>query len=84
MQDASAEDSSTVGAVIREVTSGGAADKAGLKVGDVVTMFNDIPITSSTDLTAQVRALPAGADASLTYLRGNSAHDVDVTLGSLG
>jgi putative serine protease PepD len=84
VQDASAEDSSTVGALIMEVTPGGAADEAGLKAGDVVTLFNDIPITSSTDLTAQVRALPAGAKTGLSYLRGDSAHDVDVTLGSLG
>ena len=84
VQDASAEDSSTVGAIIKEITPGGAADKAGLKAGDVVTMFNDIPITSSTDLTAQVRALAAGADTSLSYVRGNAAHDADVTLGSLG
>jgi putative serine protease PepD len=84
VQDASAEDSSTVGALIKEITPGGAADKAGLKAGDVVTLFNDIPITSSTDLTAQVRALPAGAETSLSYVRGNAAHDADVTLGSLG
>ena len=58
--------------------------RPGSKSGDVVTLFNDIPITSSTDLTAQVRALPAGAETTLTYVRGNSAHDVDVTLGSLG
>jgi putative serine protease PepD len=67
-----------------EVTPGGAAEAAGLEVGDVVTMFNDIPITSSTDLTAQVRALPAGAETTLTYVRDGKAIDVDVTLGSLG
>jgi putative serine protease PepD len=83
VQDASSEDGATVGAVIREITPDGAADAAGLEVGDVVTVFNDIPITSSTDLTAQVRALPAGAKTTLTYVRDGKAHDVDVTLGSL-
>ena len=77
-------DGSTVGAVIRELTAGGAAEAAGLRVGDIVTVFNGVPITSSTDLTAQVRALPAGASTTLSYVRGNSAHDADVTLGSLG
>src|SRR4029079_14454540 len=40
VQDALSEDGSTVGAVIREVTAGRAAEKAGLRVGDIVTVFN--------------------------------------------
>ena len=57
---------------------------AGLKAGDVVTEFDGIPITSSTDLTAQVRALAAGADAR-AHLRAATARrtTVDVTLGEL-
>lgn len=75
--------STVVGATIKEVTSGGAADKAGLKPGDIVTQFNGTPITNSTDLTAQVRFLAAGASTSLTYMRNGSSKTVDVTLGSL-
>ncbi|MBG6107539.1 S1C family serine protease [Frigoribacterium sp. CG_9.8] len=84
VQDASATSSSAVvGASIKEVTSGGAADKAGVRSGDVVTGLNGVPITSSTDLTAQVRFLPAGASTTLTYVRGGKASTVDVTLGTL-
>ncbi|MCU1577491.1 MAG: serine protease, partial [Leifsonia sp.] len=43
----------TVGAQIKAITPGGAAEKAGLQVGDIVTNFNGVPITSATDLTAQ-------------------------------
>ncbi|MBN9141483.1 MAG: trypsin-like peptidase domain-containing protein [Micrococcales bacterium] len=80
---ATSSDSDVVGAVIQEITSGGGADKAGLKKGDVVTGFNGLAITSSTDLTAQVRALAAGSTAKLTYQRGGKESTVEVTLGEL-
>ena len=84
VQDVSPTSTSTVvGASIKEISSGGAADKAGLKSGDVVTVFNGAPITGSTDLTAQVRFLAAGSSTSLTYVRGGSSGTVDVTLGTL-
>ncbi|WP_350349534.1 trypsin-like peptidase domain-containing protein [Agromyces sp. G08B096] len=77
-----AEDASTVGALITEVSQGGAAESAGLQAGDVVTEFNGIPITDQTDLTAQVRAQEGGAKAELTYVRDGEAKTVDVTLGT--
>ncbi|MFW8746036.1 PDZ domain-containing protein, partial [Mesorhizobium japonicum] len=80
---ATADSSSPVGALIDSVPSGGAAAKAGLQKGDVVTKVGDIPITSSTDLTAQVRALAAGAQTQITYVRGGKATTVTVTLGTL-
>lgn len=80
---ATSADSDVVGAVIREITPGGAAAAAGLRPGDVVTRFNDMTITSSTDLTAQVRSLPAGASAELHYQRDGKAASVEVTLGEL-
>ncbi len=83
MKDATSDTSDTVGAEINDVTGGGAAETAGLKPGDVITPFNDTPITSSIDLTAQVRALAAGTTTSLTYVRGGNAHTIDVKLGSL-
>lgn len=81
---ATSADSDVVGSVIAGTTADGAAADAGLKVGDVVTEFNGHPITSSTDLTAQVRALAAGAEAELTYQRDGKATTVTVTLGQLG
>ncbi len=80
---ASAEDAeiTTVGALIQEVVADGAAEQAGLRPGDVVTEFNGHPITNSTDLTAQVRVLPAGATAELTFLRNGDPQTVEVTLG---
>ena len=73
----------TVGALIKSITAGGAAAKAGLKAGDIVTNFNGKPITDSTDLTAQVRALAGGSKASLTYQRDGQTRSANVTLGTL-
>ncbi|TFD86821.1 trypsin-like peptidase domain-containing protein [Cryobacterium serini] len=83
VKDASSSTSSTVGALISEVTSGGAAAEAGLAADDVITNFNGVPITDSIDLTAQVRVLPAGASADLTYVRDGKSVTVSVTVGAL-
>ncbi|MCU1571503.1 MAG: serine protease [Naasia sp.] len=72
------------GAYLDEVSSGGAAEAAGLKHGDVITQFNGVAITSQTDLTAQVRFLAAGSSAKLTYVRDGKAAEATVTLGTLG
>ncbi|RUQ99303.1 PDZ domain-containing protein [Labedella endophytica] len=80
---ASVEGSTVAGAVINEVSSNGAAEKAGIRSGDVITSFNGVPITGATDLTAQVRALAGGATASVVYQRDGQSYTVDVTLGRL-
>ncbi len=80
---ASDPQSTTVGALISEVSSGGAAEKAGLKKGDVITNFNGVPITDANDLTAQVRGLAAGDKAELTFVRGGKSSTVSVTVGQL-
>lgn len=74
--------SDTVGALISEVSPGGAAEDAGLQAGDVVTEFNGVPITDQTDLTAQVRALPGGAKAEITFTRDGDSQTATVTLGT--
>ena len=76
-------ESTVVGALIDSVVPGGAAEQGGLRSGDVITIFNGVPIAGSVDLTAQVRVLPAGASATLTYVRGGEAQEVTVTLGEL-
>jgi putative serine protease PepD len=80
---ASAADSPVVGALISDVSPGGAAADAGLAKGDIVTSFDGHPVTGATDLTAQVRGLAAGATAEVTYVRGDETKTVDVTLGEL-
>ncbi|MBH0131340.1 trypsin-like peptidase domain-containing protein [Salinibacterium sp. NK8237] len=81
--DPAQSDAEVVGASIVDVSAGGAAEEAGLEVGDIVTGFDGLPITNKTDLTAQVRAYAAGETVPLTYVRDGKGYSVDVTLGSL-
>jgi putative serine protease PepD len=75
------EDATIAGAYVESVTDGGPAAEAGLRQGDIVTAFNDLPITSSVDLTAQVRAVAGGSEATVTYVRDGETRTADVTLG---
>ncbi|GAA4179279.1 S1C family serine protease [Gryllotalpicola koreensis] len=75
-------DASTVGARIESVNAGSAAANGGLKAGDVVTNVDGVPVTSSDDLTAQIRSAAAGAKVKLTYVRDGKTYQADVTLGS--
>lgn len=84
VQDAaSAENASVAGALIAKVTDDGAAAAAGMKEGDIVTGFNGVPVTSATDLTAQVRAAAGGSKATVTYIRSGKEFEADVELGTL-
>ncbi|WP_236594657.1 trypsin-like peptidase domain-containing protein [Saccharothrix sp. 6-C] len=67
------------GAVVRDVTAGGAAAAAGVKSGDVITKFGDRPIDTSDSLVAAVRSRAPGEKVQLT-IGGNRT--VEVTLGS--
>ena len=72
------------GALVGELTPGGPGEKAGLKVGDIVTSFNGYKIDTAADLTAAVRAEPAGATATLEVTRGSENITITVVLGDLG
>ncbi len=76
-------ESTVTGALVDSVLPGGAAQVAGLDGGDIITVFNGVPITGSVDLTAQVRVLPAGATTTLIYVRDGEAREISVTLGEL-
>ncbi|KQX07360.1 MULTISPECIES: S1C family serine protease [unclassified Leifsonia] len=81
VQDATSADAGVVGALIKEVSSDGAAEKAGLESGDIVTEFNGVPISNATDLTAQVRYLAGGEKAELSFVRDGKTKTATVTLG---
>lgn len=59
----------TEGVFVYSVEDGGAGDKAGLKLGDVITKLNDTQITSREDLSAAKKGFKAGDTVTLTVLR---------------
>jgi putative serine protease PepD len=83
VRDFSEEDSSfSTGAYVEEVTEGGAAQKAGIQSGDVITKFAGTEVASAADLTALVRAQPAGAEVELELTRDGENLKFQVVLGN--
>lgn len=70
------------GAFISEVMPGSAADKAGLKVGDVITAINGQAISSFAEMRAKIATSGAGKEIDLTYLRDGKSNNAKVTLQS--
>lgn len=74
-----------VGVYVHEVTEGGAAEKAGLKMDDIITKVNDVEITSMTQLKDKVNSLRVGTKVEITYMRNSDGEykeaTVTVTLG---
>ena len=68
-----------LGAKIGEVTSGGPAEKVGLKPGVVVTKVNGKKIADGTELIVRIRAQEAGEKITLTLANGDN---VDLVLGT--
>lgn len=79
---ANAKGSTTVGGRLEEISAGGAAQKAGLKVGDVVVKFNGYPVTDANDLTALVRTSAAGENVTIEIIRDGERQNIAVTLGA--
>jgi len=57
------------GAEIQSITKESAAEKAGLKKGDIITKIDDRKIESSDDVTESIRSHKPGDKVSITYLR---------------
>lgn len=63
------------------VSPDGPAAKAGLKSGDVITKFNDVPIDSGPTLISEIWTHKPGDKIKITYTRDGKQSQVEVTLG---
>lgn len=73
------------GVYVAKVTSGSAADNAGIKKGDVITGVNGTTITTMSELKSQISSMNAGDKATIsvaTVENNYKSSDVEVTLGS--
>jgi len=68
------------GVVIAEVTPGGPAEKAGLKVGDAITAVDGNPVKNGDELVADISSQRPGSQHTLTYLRNNKEGKATVTI----
>jgi serine protease Do len=69
------------GAEIQSVTKESAAEKAGLKKGDIITKIDNRKIETTDDVTDAVRAHKPGDKVSITYLRDNKEQKATAELG---
>jgi serine protease Do/serine protease DegQ len=71
------------GVVIVEVASGGPAERAGLRRGDVVTHVNGHAVRSSADLRNQVGLLAPGEPVELRVVRDGQTRTVRARIESV-
>ncbi|MDH5783997.1 MAG: DegQ family serine endoprotease [Chromatiales bacterium] len=57
------------GAVVTQVSSGSPAEKAGLKIGDVITHINERPIKDASDVRNRIGLLRIGEKIEMRILR---------------
>ncbi len=72
-----------VGAFVSSINNGSAADRAGIRPGDVITAFNGREILNASDLPPQVGLLAPGSRATVTVRRDGGNRDLVVTLDAL-
>lgn len=69
----------TEGVFISAVDKGGAADRAGLQMGDVITRVDDHEIRSMADLTIVKKQYSAGDTVTLTVYRQGETRELELT-----
>jgi len=69
---------------ISRVYVGTPAEKAGFKAGDVVTKFNDKPVTTFDSLTAMIAECQVGDKVKVVVVRGGETLEFEVALARRG
>ncbi|HEY2543311.1 MAG TPA: trypsin-like peptidase domain-containing protein [Gaiellaceae bacterium] len=70
------------GAQVSCVVSGGPADDAGLKAGDVITAVGSTQITTADDLTAAVNSYKPSDKVTMSVTRSGTSKSLSVTFGN--
>jgi len=72
--------SSRDGALVVEVAPDRAADKGGVRHGDIVIAIDGDPIEDTRELIDTISAMPPGTEVELTVIRDGNQRKLDVTL----
>jgi S1-C subfamily serine protease len=75
------DDYQPAGVAVVDVTKGGAADKAGLRSGDIITGLGGTRVTTLTSLAEALAGKKPGDRTTVTYTRGGDRRTAGVTLG---
>jgi photosystem II stability/assembly factor-like uncharacterized protein len=74
-------DENPAGVILKEITQGSPAARAGLLAGDIVTAAGKAPIKKHEELSALIGKSKPGEKVTLTVLRGKDTKTIEVTLG---
>ena len=69
------------GVLVQKIHSGGPADKAGIKVGDIITSIDGRSIKDGDDLVNEIASRRPGSTIRMGYLRDGKQADTTVTIG---
>ncbi len=69
------------GAIIAGVMRGGPADKAGVKVGDILVSVDDKPVTNTATMLNTIAQITPGAVANFRFVREGKEIELPVTVG---
>jgi len=69
------------GALVNSLTAGGAAEKAGLRRGDIITAINGAAVRDSNGLRNEVGQMLPGSEVKVTVLRDAKEQTFNVRLG---
>ncbi len=70
------------GVLISEVMKKSAAEKGGLKQGDIILSYNDKPAKSVSKIRSDISLMSPGSEIKLKVLRENKPVNLSVTLGA--
>ncbi|MDQ6839777.1 MAG: trypsin-like peptidase domain-containing protein [Actinomycetota bacterium] len=71
---------SQTGALVVDLVTGGPADKAGIRPGDIIRSVAGASVSSAEDLVTELRKLTPGQTVPIVVLRSGSTHHLHVTL----
>ncbi|KPC84487.1 MULTISPECIES: S1C family serine protease [Streptomyces] len=77
------DDYKPAGVAIVSVQKGGAAQKAGLRAGDIITRIGDTRVTTITSISEALAGDEPGQEVSVTYRRRGAEKTAEVTLGEV-
>ena len=81
--ETAAQNDVPMGCRIEEVTAGAPAEKAGLKVGDIITMADDVIVFENDDVVYYVRSLKVGDTVIFTVYRDGEYLQIPVVIGDM-
>jgi serine protease Do len=74
----------TDGVLVRSVRKGTAAEKAGIKAGDVITKIDDSRVSNSMDITRTLRSMKGKKTFNVTVVRNKKEMPISVTIETAG